>query len=165
MSAFTHLPKVIFDRILYFFPDAQLVQEGLYTVPCGYVHLAGYVSFVFEEGATINIPYREFILEPQSSGSADEEPQCLLGITTSPSDSFMRLGETFLRSATGALLFWFPPFSFFRSRKTNDFIVVFDTEDDAVYMAQYQDCGSAIGVWQSGGTGLVGECSSSDLRL
>lgn len=98
-SPFTELPDAPFRRLLQFFPEAELVGSDVYSVPCDYADAMAHVRFRFGDAVSIDVPYREFILQP-SRVAGDESDYCILGIKNSYSESYARLGETFLRSAT-----------------------------------------------------------------
>ncbi|KAI1858045.1 uncharacterized protein JN550_012938 [Neoarthrinium moseri] len=132
-AAMTTITNSNFSRIMmvdtgstYSYIDADLVsllakqfsatidEQGVYYVPCKYREMDGFVHFGFNHGnMVINAKYRDFII---SFGS-----RCALGVQ--PADAGVNtwvLGDTFIRSA----------------------YIVFDQVYDAVWVANYQPCGS-----------------------
>lgn len=93
-ATLTLLPPALADAIGRDFGAAAADASGYYSVDCSLADMNGTVDFAFD-GATIRVPYDEFIRESTSGG----ERSCVLGITAST--SFTLLGDTFLRSAYG----------------------------------------------------------------
>ncbi|KAK3374794.1 aspartic peptidase domain-containing protein [Podospora didyma] len=107
--------------------------NGFFRIDCGLTNVNGSLNFAFE-GLNVRVPYKELIREVPGS-----PPACFLGIT--PSSNFALLGDTFLRSA----------------------YVVFDLEDNQIWMTQAANCGStpmALRNMQDLGS-LVGACGTT----
>ncbi|KAH9883551.1 acid protease [Xylariomycetidae sp. FL2044] len=107
------LPTSLANAIAADFGALELDLNGFYAVDCSLNDLPGTLNFEFA-GVTIRVPYNEVIRELQGSFGT----MCLLGI--SPSDDFVLLGDTMLRSA----------------------YAVFDQTNDAIHLAQYVNCGT-----------------------
>ncbi|ORY63480.1 aspartic peptidase domain-containing protein [Pseudomassariella vexata] len=112
-ATLTLLPQTLADAIGADFGADGTDSSGFYKVDCGLNDLNGTVDFAFS-GVTIHVPYSEMIREIQTSFGT----QCYLGIT--PNEDFVLLGDTMLRSA----------------------YAVFDQSSDAIYLAQYVNCGT-----------------------
>lgn len=93
-ATLTLLPPDLADAIGKDFGASGADSDGYYQVDCSLNDILGTVNFAFN-GVTIKVPYSEFIRETTSGA----ETTCVLGITGS--DSFVLLGDTFLRSAYG----------------------------------------------------------------
>ncbi|KAI5856795.1 acid protease [Durotheca rogersii] len=112
-ATLTLLPTDLANEIAMDFGAEATEANGFYQVSCALNDIPGTLDFAFD-GVTIHVPYRELVREFQTSLGT----QCFLGI--SPSDDFILLGDTMLRSA----------------------YAVFDQTNDAVHMAQYVNCGT-----------------------
>lgn len=132
-ATLTLLPQALADAIGKDFGASAAGSDGYYVVDCGLNDMAGTVNFAFN-GATIKVPYSEFIRETTSGSTTT----CVLGIQAS--SSFTLLGDTFMRSA----------------------YAVFDLEKNQIHMQQYVNCGSTpaavTNVTQF--VGLQGKCTS-----
>lgn len=90
-STMTLLPPNLTAEIGRDFGSPSPDENGFFRVDCAFTEMNGTVDFAFD-GVTIKVPYKEMIREVPGS-----PPACFLGIT--PSDNFVLLGDTFLRSA------------------------------------------------------------------
>ncbi|GAP88819.2 putative eukaryotic aspartyl protease [Rosellinia necatrix] len=107
------LPTALANAIAADFGAAATDANGFYPVDCDFNNQPGTLNFAFP-GVTIRVSYREIVREIQTGFGI----QCYLGI--SPSEDFVLLGDTMLRSA----------------------YAVFDQTNDAIHIAQYSNCGS-----------------------
>ncbi|SPO03075.1 related to secreted aspartic protease (barrierpepsin precursor) [Cephalotrichum gorgonifer] len=112
-ATLTLLPPALAGAIAADFGSPGEDANGFYPVDCGLVGSGGTLNFEFR-GVTIRVQYGEMIRELRNP------PSCYLGII--PSEDFILLGDTFLRSA----------------------YVVFDPDDSMTYMSQYKNCGSQV---------------------
>lgn len=94
-ATLTLLPTTLANSIAADFGAQVTDSNGFYPVDCSLNDLPGTLNFAFD-GITIKVPYNELVRELQSSFLGT---QCFLGI--SPSDDFVLLGDTMLRSAYG----------------------------------------------------------------
>lgn len=94
-ATMTLLPADLARAVAADFGSPGADANGFYEVGCDLEDLAGTLDFAFA-GTTVKVPYRELVRRV-----AGNPPTCFLGI--SPSDSFTLLGDTFMRSAYGAL--------------------------------------------------------------
>lgn len=136
-ATLTLLPPSVVKAIAADFGSDGQDDAGFYGVDCDLVNKAGTVDFAFD-GVTVKVPYKEIIREFGGSN-----PSCYLGIA--PSEDYALLGDTFLRSA----------------------YAVFDLDNDTVFLAQYENCGSDVSSIKSSSNldGLQGSCgggSNSD---
>ena len=100
-ATLTLLPTRLADAVAADFGARGTDLNGFYSVDCALTAMAGSVDFEFP-GVNISVPYSEMIREiPSALGSV-----CYLGIT--PSDDFVLLGDTMLRSAYGTCPLPFP---------------------------------------------------------
>lgn len=133
-STLTLLPPAMVETIASNFGGRPSTSSsGLYLVDCSLARASGSLDFAFE-GVTIRVPLHEIVRESvTSSGSS-----CYLGIQAS--DRFTLLGDTFLRSA----------------------YAVFDQTSNAIYLAQYANCGTnQVEITRSTRLdGMSGQCSS-----
>ncbi|KAI2636278.1 acid protease [Hypomontagnella submonticulosa] len=113
-ATLTLLPTTLANSIAADFGAQVTDSNGFYPVDCSLNDLPGTLNFAFD-GITIKVPYNELVRELQSSFLGT---QCFLGI--SPSDDFVLLGDTMLRSA----------------------YAVFDQTNNAIHLAQYVNCGT-----------------------
>ncbi|RWA10644.1 hypothetical protein EKO27_g4462 [Xylaria grammica] len=113
-ATLTLLPTRLANTIASDFGVETADSDGFYPVDCKFKDQPGTLDFAFA-GVTIRAHYREVIREIQSITGV----QCYLGI--SPSEDFVLLGDTMLRSAYAA---------------------VFDQTNNAIHIAQYSNCGS-----------------------
>lgn len=93
-ATLTLLPTNLANLIAADFGADSTDANGFYPVDCSLNDLNGTLNFAFD-GVTIRVPYNELVRELQTSFGT----QCFLGI--SPSDDFILLGDTMLRSAYG----------------------------------------------------------------
>lgn len=117
--------------------SATINDQGVYYVSCDYLEMDGYVHFGFNHGnMIINAKYSDFIV---NFGS-----ECALGIqpTDDEVDTWV-LGATFIRSAYSECLRRLGA-GFFCQQRTNSCTVVFDQMNDAIWLANYQSCGSSL---------------------
>ncbi|KAI0010199.1 acid protease [Xylariaceae sp. FL0662B] len=112
-ATLTLLPTTLANSIAADFGAEAMDSNGFYPVDCALNDLPGTLDFGFGN-VTIRVPNNELIRELKSSFGT----QCFLGI--SPSDDFVLLGDTMLRSA----------------------YAVFDQTNNAVHLAQYVNCGT-----------------------
>lgn len=112
-ATLTLLPTNLANAIAADFGADATDANGFYPVSCSLNDLQGTLNFAFD-GVTIRVPYNEVVRELQTSFGT----QCYLGI--SPSDDFILLGDTMLRSA----------------------YAVFDQTNNAIHLAQYVNCGT-----------------------
>ncbi|KAI1773646.1 acid protease [Hypoxylon cercidicola] len=112
-ATLTLLPTKLANLIAADFGADATDSNGFYPVSCSLNDLPGTLNFAFD-GVTIRVPYSEVVRELQTSFGT----QCYLGI--SPSDDFVLLGDTMLRSA----------------------YAVFDQTNNAIHLAQYVNCGT-----------------------
>ncbi|KAI0417000.1 aspartic peptidase domain-containing protein [Xylaria grammica] len=112
-ATLTLLPTRLANTIASDFGVETADSDGFYPVDCKFKDQPGTLDFAFA-GVTIRAPYREVVREIQSITGV----QCYLGI--SPSEDFVLLGDTMLRSA----------------------YAVFDQTNNAIHIAQYSNCGS-----------------------
>ncbi|KAI8960379.1 acid protease [Daldinia sp. FL1419] len=112
-ATLTLLPTDLANSIAVDFGAEAKDANGLYPVDCSLNDLPGTLDFAFD-GVTIKVPYNEVVREIQNSFFT----QCYLGIM--PSDDFILLGDTMLRSA----------------------YAVFDQTNNAIHLAQYVNCGT-----------------------
>ncbi|KAI2609172.1 acid protease [Hypoxylon sp. NC1633] len=110
-ATLTLLPTNLANSIAADFGAEATDTNGFYPVACSLNDLPGTLDFAFD-GVTIKVPYNELVRELQTSFGV----QCFLGI--SPSDDFILLGDTMLRSA----------------------YAVFDQTNNAIHLAQYVNC-------------------------
>ncbi|KAK0752932.1 aspartic peptidase domain-containing protein [Schizothecium vesticola] len=111
-STMTLLPAGLANAIAADFGVAAPDAKGFYRIDCGFTRSGGTVDFKFQ-GVTVKVPYKEMIREVPGNPMA-----CFLGIQ--PSEKFVLLGDTFLRSA----------------------YTVFDLENHNVWISQAANCGS-----------------------
>ncbi|KAL7625975.1 hypothetical protein AAE478_002744 [Parahypoxylon ruwenzoriense] len=130
-ATLTLLPTNLANTIAADFGADATDANGFYPVSCSLNDLSGTLNFAFD-GVTIHVPYNELVRELQTSFGT----QCFLGI--SPSDDFILLGDTMLRSA----------------------YAVFDQTNNAVHLAQYVNCGTnEIEITaQTNLSAITGEC-------
>ncbi|KAI1409506.1 acid protease [Hypoxylon sp. FL1857] len=112
-ATLTLLPTKLANSIAADFGADATDSNGFYPVDCSLNDLQGLLNFAFD-GITIKVPYNELVRELQTGFGT----QCFLGI--SPSDDFLLLGDTMLRSA----------------------YAVFDQTNNAIHLAQYVNCGT-----------------------
>ncbi|KAI1134874.1 acid protease [Hypoxylon sp. FL0543] len=112
-ATLTLLPTELANSIAADFGADATDSNGFYPVDCSLNDLQGSLNFAFD-GVTIKVPYNELVRELQTGFGT----QCFLGI--SPSDDFLLLGDTMLRSA----------------------YAVFDQTNNAIHLAQYVNCGT-----------------------
>ncbi|OTB02228.1 hypothetical protein M426DRAFT_74705 [Hypoxylon sp. CI-4A] len=112
-ATLTLLPTDLANTIAADFGADATEANGFYPVDCALNDMSGTLNFGFD-GVTIRVPYNELVRELQTSFGT----QCYLGI--SPSDEFLLLGDTMLRSA----------------------YAVFDQTNNAIHLAQYTNCGT-----------------------
>ncbi|KAI6087214.1 acid protease [Hypoxylon rubiginosum] len=112
-ATLTLLPTKLANAIAADFGADATDANGFYPVSCSLNDMPGTLNFAFD-GVTIKVPYNEVVRELQTSFGT----QCYLGI--SPSDDFILLGDTMLRSA----------------------YAVFDQTNNAIHLAQYVNCGT-----------------------
>ncbi|KAI0834486.1 acid protease [Hypoxylon sp. FL0890] len=112
-ATLTLLPTQLANSIAADFGADATDSNGFYPVDCSLNDLQGSLNFAFN-GVTIKVPYNELVRELQTGFGT----QCFLGI--SPSDEFLLLGDTMLRSA----------------------YAVFDQTNNAIHLAQYVNCGT-----------------------
>ncbi|KAI1393179.1 acid protease [Hypoxylon trugodes] len=112
-ATLTLLPTNLANSIAADFGAEATDANGFYPVNCSLNDLPGTLNFAFN-GLMIRVPYNELVRELQTSFGV----QCFLGI--SPSDDFLLLGDTMLRSA----------------------YAVFDQTNNAIHLAQYVNCGT-----------------------
>lgn len=112
-ATLTLLPTQLANSIAADFGADATDSNGFYPVDCSLNDLQGSLDFAFD-GVTIKVPYNELVRELQTGFGT----QCFLGI--SPSDDFLLLGDTMLRSA----------------------YAVFDQTNNAIHLAQYVNCGT-----------------------
>ncbi|KAI0531517.1 aspartic peptidase domain-containing protein [Xylaria digitata] len=112
-ATLTLLPTRLANAIAADFGAEATDSNGFYPVDCKFNDQPGTLDFAFA-GVTIRVPYREAVREIQTTFGI----QCYLGI--SPSEDFVLLGDTMLRSA----------------------YAVFDQTNNAIHIAQYSNCGS-----------------------
>lgn len=93
-ATLTLLPTDLANAIAVDFGADPTTADGVYPVNCSLNDVPGTLDFAFD-GVTIHVPYNELVRELQTTFGT----QCYLGI--SPSDSFVLLGDTMLRSAYG----------------------------------------------------------------
>jgi hypothetical protein len=93
-ATLTLLPTALANSIAADFGADETDANGFYSVNCSFNGLPGTLDFAFP-GVTIHVPYNEVVRELQTAFGV----QCFLGI--SPSDDFVLLGDTMLRSAYG----------------------------------------------------------------
>ena len=93
-ATLTLLPPDLAAAIAADFGAEEEDENGFYAVDCGLVGMEGSLDFAFD-GVTVKVPYREMIRELRNP------PSCYLGIV--PSEDFVLLGDTFLRSAYGII--------------------------------------------------------------
>lgn len=158
-ATLTLLPPALADAIGKDFGAASADADGYYAVDCSLNDIAGTVNFAFN-GVTIKVPYSEFIRET-TSGTVTT---CVLGITGS--NSFVLLGDTFLRSAYGTC--GAPPVAFFACSRepliTDDpLLAVFDLENNQIHMQQYENCGSTPAAVTNASqfVSLQGQCTTN----
>jgi len=96
-ATLTLLPTALADAIAADFGAGSTNDNGFYSVDCDLNNQPGMLDFAFD-GVTIHVPYKEMVREVQTGFGV----QCFLGIT--PSDNFVLLGDTMLRSAYGKFL-------------------------------------------------------------
>ncbi|OTA62037.1 acid protease [Hypoxylon sp. EC38] len=130
-ATLTLLPTQLANSIAADFGADSTDANGFYPVDCSLNDLQGSLDFAFE-GVTIKVPYNELVRELQTGFGT----QCFLGI--SPSDDFLLLGDTMLRSA----------------------YAVFDQTNNAIHLAQYVNCGTnEIEITpQTNMTAIKGDC-------
>ncbi|KAI0393135.1 eukaryotic aspartyl protease [Xylariaceae sp. FL0594] len=135
-ATLTLLPTALADAIAADFGAGAVSNDGFYSVDCDLNNQAGMLDFAFE-GVTIHVPYREIVREVQAGFGM----QCFLGIA--PSDDFVLLGDTMLRSA----------------------YAVFDQTNNVIHLAQYANCGSKeVEITADMDFGSIqGDCSEPDL--
>ncbi|KAI1373015.1 acid protease [Hypoxylon crocopeplum] len=112
-ATLTLLPTKLANSIAADFGAEATNANGFYSVNCSLNDLPGTLDFAFD-GVTIHVPYNELVRELQTGFGT----QCFLGI--SPSDDFILLGDTMLRSA----------------------YAVFDQTNNAIHLAPYMNCGT-----------------------
>lgn len=141
-STMTLLPADLAQAVASDFGSSAADASGFYEVSCDMQDVNGTLDFAFA-GTTVSVSYRELIRYVAGS-----PPSCFLGI--SPSDTFTLLGDTFMRSAYGECS---SPDRSSRSFLTiaNHVIrsVVFDLDDNIVWMTQAANCGSTPAALQS----------------
>lgn len=93
-ATLTLLPTKLANSIAADFGAEATDANGFYPVSCALNDMPGTLNFAFN-GVTIRVPYSEVVRELQTGFGT----QCYLGI--SPSDDFLLLGDTMLRSAYG----------------------------------------------------------------
>ncbi|RYC56307.1 hypothetical protein CHU98_g9898 [Xylaria longipes] len=136
-ATLTLLPTVLATAIAADFGADATDPSGLYPVDCKFNNQSGALNFAFT-GVTIRVPYREVVREIQTAFGIS----CYLGI--SPSEDFVLLGDTMLRSA----------------------YAVFDQTNNAIHLAQYSNCGSnekEITAQVNLGS-VKGDCEAPDFR-
>lgn len=126
----------------YIFPGDE---SQTYVIDCGATKSDTAVEFKFEGGATIRVPMHEMVwelaLEPDSLPNG-APPVCVWGIQSGDQLGISLLGDTFLRSA----------------------YVVFDQDSNAIFMAQYENCGSrevTIPAGRDAVANFTGECTTA----
>ncbi|KAI2642489.1 aspartic peptidase domain-containing protein [Xylaria nigripes] len=112
-ATLTMLPPSLVSAIAADFGAVATDSTGLYPVDCKFNDRPGTLDFTFAS-VTIRVPYREAVQKVDTVLGS----KCYLGIA--PSDDFVLLGDTFLRSA----------------------YAVFDQTNNAIHLAQYTNCGS-----------------------
>lgn len=95
------LPTQLANAIAADFNASVVDAYGIYQVDCALNNLPGTLDFDFD-GVTIRVPYHELVRELYSVFG----PVCFLGI--SPSEDFVLLGDTMLRSTYGKSLARYP---------------------------------------------------------
>lgn len=111
-ATLTLLPTALADAVAADFGARGTDLNGFYSVDCALAGLGGSLDFEFP-GVNISVPYAEMIREiPSLLGTV-----CYLGI--SPSEDFVLLGDTMLRSA----------------------YAIFDQTNDVIHLAPYVNCG------------------------
>ncbi|KAI1337372.1 aspartic peptidase domain-containing protein [Xylariaceae sp. FL0016] len=110
-STFTYIDASLVSQIAKAF-NAQVDSRGVYYVSCDYRNQTGTVNFGFNHGnMVIRVTYADFIV--------DFTTYCALGVQAADAgETSWVLGNSFIRAA----------------------YIVFDQEDDAVWLAQYQPC-------------------------
>ncbi|TGJ88457.1 hypothetical protein E0Z10_g285 [Xylaria hypoxylon] len=135
-ATLTLLPTRLANAIAADFGAETTDSNGFYPVNCNLNDQPGTLDFAFAD-ITIRVPYREVVREIQTTFGI----QCYLGI--SPSEDFVLLGDTMLRSTYGKsfLTLLYSPRA--RNREGSYSITaVFDQTNDAIHIAQYSNCGS-----------------------
>ncbi|TRX94408.1 hypothetical protein FHL15_004563 [Xylaria flabelliformis] len=136
-ATLTLLPTRLATAIAADFGANTTDPSGFYPVDCKFNDQPGTLNFAFA-GVTIRVPYREVVREIQTAFGIS----CYLGI--SPSEDFVLLGDTMLRSA----------------------YAVFDQTNNAIHLAQYSNCGSnekEITAQMDLGS-IKGDCEAPDFR-
>lgn len=82
------LPKEHMEKLLKAFPEAQLQNDGSYTIYCQAASSSTFLSFRFED-LTIKVSYEDFIWHDPW-----RENRCLLGAFEGGKYLFMRIGLT-----------------------------------------------------------------------
>ncbi|KAI0551056.1 aspartic peptidase domain-containing protein [Xylaria curta] len=136
-ATLTLLPTTLATAIAADFGANTTDPSGFYPVDCKFNDQPGTLNFAFA-GVTIRVPYREVVREIQTAFGIS----CYLGI--SPSEDFVLLGDTMLRSA----------------------YAVFDQTNNAIHLAQYSNCGSTekeITAQMDLGS-IKGDCEAPDFQ-
>ncbi|KAI1819185.1 aspartic peptidase domain-containing protein [Xylaria intraflava] len=131
----SYLPQQYMNDIIGFFPDGTYDPTEGAYVVPCY-HRTQDASVDFNFGnLVIRVPLRDFILEVDGV--------CYLGAVRSKRDDEAVLGQSFLRGA----------------------YVVFDLDEEAIYMAQYENCGDELVEWDSSVVQQEGLCASKLITL
>ncbi|KAI0476639.1 aspartic peptidase domain-containing protein [Xylaria cf. heliscus] len=136
-ATLTLLPTNLATAIAADFGADAIDPSGFYPVDCKFNNQPGTLNFAFA-GVTIRTPYREIVREIQTAFGTS----CYLGI--SPSEDFVLLGDTMLRSAYGWSSSYPTPRIYRKSLAIDsyDIAAVFDQTNNAIHLAQYSNCGS-----------------------
>ncbi|KAJ8129942.1 hypothetical protein O1611_g3688 [Lasiodiplodia mahajangana] len=124
----SYLPWVYMDMLTSFFPDAS------YNYTEGVYQVPCYHRFeaasvdFYFDTLVIRVPSRDFILQVDGI--------CYLGAVESAEQDEAILGQSFLRGAYTA----------------------FDLDDEAIYMAQYENCGDQLLGWDEASDDEIGSC-------
>ncbi|KAI3323902.1 acid protease [Xylariaceae sp. AK1471] len=128
----SYLPFEYMVPLTEFFPDGFYnLTEGVYQVPCFHRTHDATIDFYFDNLA-ISVPMRDFILEVDGT--------CYLGVVRNAEldEGEAILGLSFLRGA----------------------YTVFDLDNEAIWMAQYEDCGDDVIDWDSSNIEQYGLCAA-----
>ncbi|KAI0113557.1 acid protease [Nemania sp. FL0031] len=131
----SYLPWVYMDMLTSFFPDATYNRTG------GVYQVPCYHRFqdasvdFYFDTLVIRVPSRDFILQVDGI--------CYLGAIESAEQNEVILGQSFLRGAYTA----------------------FDLDDEAIYMAQYENCGDELIGWDEAASDEVGSCVLNAITL